>query len=386
MMKKFISFMMLMAMVALPSDAQKLEESKFRDNWFIGALGGVYMPLKSQDSGSTKEGQFGLRAGRWFTPYFALAVEGQAFFGKSGHFSVSRTAINVWNVSGMAMFNINNIIRAYQGSPRPFEVMAFVGIGGAGLCGAGWKYVKPSYDNPHPHSLTCSFGLDLAYNFGSKKQWQAFVEPRFMYELANENVNVQFNAARALFGLNVGISYYFRNSTGKHHFKLYETPDVGEYNSQINDLRANSAEKDKQLTDMKAEIVSLQQIINNYEKRDTVIQKNVYVTMLQPTVVFRQGKSIIDPEQFASIVQIARYMDSHPDVKVTIRGYASPEGDAAQNQKLSEQRAENVRNALVKKYGIDASRLTAIGCGMTDKMFREHELNRLVTFSEDSNE
>ena len=55
-MKKFIPFMMLMAMVALPSDAQKLEESKFRDNWFVGALGGVYMPLKSQDSGSTTEG------------------------------------------------------------------------------------------------------------------------------------------------------------------------------------------------------------------------------------------------------------------------------------------------------------------------------------------
>ena len=383
MMKKFISFMMLMAMMALPSNAQKLEESKFRDNWFVGALGGVYMPLKSQGSGSTTEGQFGLRAGRWFTPYFALAVEGQAYFGKSGHFSVSRTAINVWNVSALALFDINNIIKAYPGSPCPFEVIAFAGIGGAGLCGASWKY---NYDDPHPNSLTCSFGLDLAYNFGSKKQWQAFVEPRFMYELANHDKNVHFDASRALFGINIGFNYYFLNSNGTHHFKLYETPDVAEYNSQINDLRANVDEKDKQLTDMKAEIVSLQQIINDYEKRDTVIQKTIYVTMLQPTVIFRQGKSIIDPEQFTSIMQIARYMDSHPDVKVTIRGYASPEGDAVQNQKLSEQRAENVRNALVRKYGIDTSRLTVIGCGVTNKMFREHELNRLVTFSEDSNE
>lgn len=381
-MKRKITLLIFAVLMAQTSFAQKLVESKFKDNWFVGALSGAYVPLLSLDPGNTMELQLGLRGGRWFTPYFALAVEGQAYFGQSGHFSVSRTAINVWNVSGLGLFHINNIIGKYPGAPRPYEVMAFVSIGGAGLCGASWKYVEPYYGDSHPNSLTCSFGLDFAYNFGSRKQWQAYVEPRVIYELANENKNVQFNASRALFGLNVGISYYFRNTNGTHNFKIYEAPDV----EALNNLRASTVVKDSLLNDLKAEIVTLQQTINNYENRDTVIQKNVYITMLQPTVIFRQGKSIIDPEQFASIVQIARYMESHPDVKVTIRGYASPEGNLEQNQKLSENRAENVRKALVKKYGIDANRLTAIGCGITDKMFREYQLNRLVTFSEDSNE
>ena len=379
-MKKIITLLMFAAMIAHTSVAQRLEESKFKDNWFVGALGGGYVPLLSLDPGNTLEWQLGLRGGRWFTPYFALAAEGQAYFGQSGHFSVSHTAINTWNISGLGLFNINNIISKYPGSPRPYEVLAFVGIGGAGLCGASWKYIQPNYDDPHPNSLTCSFGLDFAYNFGSRKQWQAYVEPRFIYELANENKNVQFNASRAFFSLNVGVSYYFRNTNATHHFTIYEPQE----SEALNALRASTAVKDSLLSDMKSEIVMLQQTINNYENRDTIIVKKV--TMLQPTVVFRQGKSIIDPEQFASIVQIARYMNSHPDAKVTIRGYASPEGIPAQNQKLSEDRAENVRKALVKKYGIDASRLTAIGCGMTDKMFREYQLNRLVTFSEDSSE
>lgn len=381
-MKRIMTLLMFAAMMAQTSFAQRLEESKFQDNWFVGALGGAYIPLLSFDPGNTTEFQLGLRGGRWFTPYFALALEGQAFFGKSGHFSVSHTAINVWNISGLCLFNINNIIKKFPGTPRPFEVIAYVGIGGAGLCGASWKYIRPNYDDPHPNSLTCSYGLDFVYNFGSKKQWQAYVEPRFLYELANENENVQFNASRALIGLNVGISYYFHNTNDTHSFKIYEAPDM----EAINNLRAGDVVKDSLLSNMKAEIVMLQQAINNQENKDTIIQKNVYVTMLQPTVIFRQGKSIIDPEQFASIVQIARYMDSHPEVKVTIRGYASPEGNLEQNQKLSENRAENVRKALVKKYGIDANRLTAIGCGITDKMFREYQLNRLVTFSEDSNE
>ena len=380
---KRISILFVLAVIAAQTtNAQKLVESKFWDNWFVGAITGTYAPLSSLSYGNTSEWQFGLRAGRWFTPYFALAAEGQGYFGKSGHFAVSHTAVNTWNISGLCIFDVNNIVEKYPGSPRPFEVLAYVGIGGAGLCGASWKYILPMYDDPHPNSLTCSFGLDLAYNFGSRKEWQAYVEPRFLYELANENKNVQFNCSRALFGINVGINYYFRTSNGTHRFKLYETPDWESINNDINNLRLSSAAKDSLVSGMKSEIVQLNQIISNYENKDTVIQ-NTYITMLHPVVIFRQDKSIIDPEQFASLVQIAEYMNEHPEVTVTIRGYASPEGPAAHNQELSENRARNVRNALVKKYGIDTSRLTYIGCGITDKMFREYHLNRLVTFSED---
>lgn len=380
-MKRIIPLLIITVMYVQPSVAQKLEESKFRDNWFVGALGGAYVPLSSFDPGNTLEWQLGLRCGRWITPGIALAVEGQAFFGQSGHFSVSHTAINTWNISGLGLFNINNIISKYPGAPRPFEAIAFVGIGGAGLCGASWKYVQPNYDDPHPNSLTCSFGMDFTYNFGSKKQWQACIEPRFMYEFANENKNVQFNASRALFGINIGINYKFCNSNKTHNFKLYEEPDL----EAIDSLRASTETKDSIMSDLKAEIVQLNQIINDYEKRDTVIQ-NTYVTMLQPVVIFRQDQSIIDPEQFASLVQIADYMNEHPKVTVTIRGYASPEGRADHNQKLSDDRARNVYNALVRKYGIDAARLTYIGCGVTDQKFREYHLNRLVTFSEDTSE
>ena len=113
--------------------------------------------------------------------------------------------------------------------------------------------------------------------------------------------------------------------------------------------------------------------------------KPATATNLQPTVLFRQGQSVIDPAQYAPIELIASYMKNHPEAKVTVKGYASPEGSAEINQKLSQARAEAVKNALVKKYKIAASRLKAIGCGATDKLFEQVEFNRVATFNDDAN-
>jgi len=48
---------------------------------------------------------------------------------------------------------------------------------------------------------------------------------------------------------------------------------------------------------------------------------------------------------------------------VEIGGHTSSPGTKAYNQKLSEARANVVRNALIADYGISADRLTHIGYG-----------------------
>jgi outer membrane protein OmpA-like peptidoglycan-associated protein len=55
------------------------------------------------------------------------------------------------------------------------------------------------------------------------------------------------------------------------------------------------------------------------------------------------------------------------DTKIQIRiaGYASAAGTEDYNQKLSERRAESVRDYLVKTGGIDGNRLSTIGYGET---------------------
>ena len=57
-------------------------------------------------------------------------------------------------------------------------------------------------------------------------------------------------------------------------------------------------------------------------------------------------------------------MKLDPSVKFNLSGYASIEGTEEHNMQLSEDRANSVKQYLVKK-GIDASRVTAKGYGDT---------------------
>lgn len=78
-------------------------------------------------------------------------------------------------------------------------------------------------------------------------------------------------------------------------------------------------------------------------------------------------------------------MKNHKSATVTIKGYASPEGPTELNQRLSENRAKNVKNLLVDKYRIAPNRLKTVGMGETNKLFKELDFNRVATFNDDTN-
>lgn len=186
--------------------------------------------------------------------------------------------------------------------------------------------------------------------------------------------------------LNAGVIYKFKNSNGTHNFtiaKLRDQAEIDGLNSQINSLRNDLNGKDAQLAAKDRQIADLQNALDECNKKPKYV-KPATATNLQPTVLFRQGKSVIDPAQYAPIELIATYMKKNPTAKVEIKGYASPEGSAELNQKLSDARAEVVKKALIKKYKIAADRLTTKGMGATDKLFEQVEFNRVATFNDSS--
>ena len=64
----------------------------------------------------------------------------------------------------------------------------------------------------------------------------------------------------------------------------------------------------------------------------------------------------------AVISGISELLKKYPNVKLQIEGQASSDGSKAYNQKLSNRRAANVKEALVQ-MGIEASRLSDVGFG-----------------------
>ncbi len=79
-------------------------------------------------------------------------------------------------------------------------------------------------------------------------------------------------------------------------------------------------------------------------------------------ILFDSGKSTIKAESFPIINQIILMMREHPEIKLSIEGHTDSDGSNADNQVLSEQRAQAVMNAVIKG-GIDKSRLSARGFG-----------------------
>lgn len=92
----------------------------------------------------------------------------------------------------------------------------------------------------------------------------------------------------------------------------------------------------------------------------SIVGKEVKLTT---QVHFGTNQSNILPDSQALLQEVAALLTQHAEVRrVEIQGHTDDTGGAAHNKRLSQDRAEAVRTALIS-LGVDASRLTAVGYG-----------------------
>ena len=81
------------------------------------------------------------------------------------------------------------------------------------------------------------------------------------------------------------------------------------------------------------------------------------------SIYFNSGKSTFKSEDVpVKIESISTLLKQYPTAKFSIEGHTDSDGSDASNQKLSQERADVVRNALIER-GIKAANLTAVGYG-----------------------
>jgi OOP family OmpA-OmpF porin len=78
---------------------------------------------------------------------------------------------------------------------------------------------------------------------------------------------------------------------------------------------------------------------------------------------FDFDKSIIKPEYYSEVQKVADFLNSHPLSTTVVEGHTDSRGSDEYNERLSQRRADAVREALLERFSIDPSRVQAIGYG-----------------------
>lgn len=374
--------------------------NKAGDNWYVGVNAGVSTVLTKNAMNSFDGGFFkslaptvGVRVGKNFTTVFGLAADADMHFKSNEKWYIgSKTFVEDLSVNLLGTFNLNNLFAGYKGEPRAFEVIA--------LGGFGWEH-----DFCHiskGNGLNSRVAVDFALNLGAAKAIQLYLEPSLTYNLKSwvggvdesaivgviggiNNPGMKYDINRSYFSIKAGLNYKFGNSNGTHNFAKAQLRDQGEIdqlNAKINELRADNSAKDGKISSANRTIADLQAQLTACQNKPAPTAKVVVKdnTQLQPIVIFRVGKSTLDNAGYASCEMVAKYLKNHKDTKIIVKGYASPEGNAEKNQKLSEARANAVKTALVKRYKIAADRIEAVGAGATSELSEENDFNRVAMF------
>lgn len=318
-------------MLAASASAQTVTESKTFDNIYVGINGGVATKMTGQSGWlSGLNPNAGLRIGRYFTPVFGLAVESNAYFSNKPYKSTG-TVVRFLNTSLLSTINLSNWFGGYKGEPRTFEVSAVYGL--------GWGHIFNTKNNwiegANKNMVTSKAGLDFAFNLGSSKAWQVYIEPAVIWGLNNGDDfgkgGVEYNVHKAYAQLNAGVVYKFKNSNGSHNFTIAQLRDQSEIdalNAQISDLRNELAKKPKEV---------VKEVVKNVPSQQEVRVDNLIF------VTFAQGKSLLTKDAKKSLDAVAA--GKH----VQIVGTASPEGSKEINDKLSQDRADVVAKYLQSK-------------------------------------
>ena len=363
-MKKLV-LMLAAASMAASVSAQTVAESKTFDNIYVGINGGVATKTTGHKWLSDLDPNAGLRIGRYFTPVFGLAIEGNAYFSNKPWGSTG-TVVRATNASLLGTVNLSNWFGGYKGEPRTFEVSALYGLGWMHIFTSN-KAFKDATENQR-NRMTSKAALDFAFNFGSAKQFQFYVEPSinfaFLGQTNSHNVSASpagpvftevhadygykatgqagqpaYNINNSFVQLNAGLVYKFANSNGTHNFTIVTPRDQAEIdalNAQINELR-----------NRKPEVITKEVVKEVPAIKELSVSDLVFVT-------FAQGKSNLTREAKAALNNVKE--GSH----VQVVGTASPEGSKEINDRLSQARADVVANYL-KSRGVNIDEATGKG-------------------------
>ncbi len=125
--------------------------------------------------------------------------------------------------------------------------------------------------------------------------------------------------------------------------------------------QAKQAEKQRQqlqLESRESEIQELKRKLSSLKPRQT--DQGIVLTI--GNVLFAFDSAQLNPAAQQPLDTLASFLQAHPEDRVRVEGYTDSVGSDAYNQRLSEERAQAVADAMTQR-GISRARMTVVGYG-----------------------
>jgi OOP family OmpA-OmpF porin len=160
---------------------------------------------------------------------------------------------------------------------------------------------------------------------------------------------------------------------------LAETKATAEQNKQeLEKAQAALKEQQEALTEQEKKVAANKAAIAAATARFG--QLDDYYILDEVTVYFANGKVKVDPKYAPQLVALAEKSKGINGYMIQVKGYASASGSVALNQKLSEDRANNVTNILLQQGHVPLTNMLAPGA-----MGESHQVDKGTADTEAEN-
>lgn len=391
----FIIALFAVGLLVFTITAQKTNQTpsaKFKPGWFIGANGGLNWYLAEGNDflfESTNKfvflknigGQGVVNLGYQFSPVYALRggleFDKYNYATKSTQGVESSRSINGQKLNVDFLVNLTNLNKGYD-PDRKFTLSAYGGVGAS-------YYGANIYTSKIGGALRA--GLQGDYYLTRQLALNLIVDGNILTDNSNDAI-----AALPLDiagGISAGLTYRFPERT-KPKVVAPEFEDIPEVKKP--DVVAPEVKPEvpvvvpekpqvavvdtpkKVVPEVKPEVKP--EVVKPEVKPETVAE----VPAIKENLFFKFNSRVVETaNQEENLARLAEYLKKNPTAKVIVSGYADKSSGTDEiNNAISKQRAVNVANALINKYGVDANRLMVKWYGSKVQPFEEVWKNRVV--------
>lgn len=372
--KSLLAALVLTAGIAQVATAQNTEKTETRTYpfWFIGVQGGGQAVLNGYKVKDVVTPIGAIQGGAYFSPALGARLQVNGWKSKEGiKNSITDYGTYRFDYVGANLDVLINLTNAFSKTDdHLFNVILAGGIGinkawgmnyrqVPGLTWNGTPAVRDEVGSRTHNHVAHNDRIGLILDFRFNKNWSLNLEGTANH-IGSRTYAINYNAGRdwQLHAL-VGLTYTFGKC--KKCTKSAPVPAPAPVEKPV---PAPAPKPTPAPTPEKP-------------KTETVTPRQLAETSVE--VFFGLAKTEPVGAEADKVARFAEWLRQHPTAKATVKGYADAgTGNPTINKRYAEQRAQIVKELLVKKYGIDASRLNVSSCGDTVQPKAYNDDNRVV--------